>query len=285
MRGSGFGSSTPSTSLEQEPHQPFHQPLNLRLVEERGLDVELRELRLPIGAQILVAEAAHDLVVAVEARNHQQLLVDLRRLRQREELARMRAARHQVVARAFRRRLGQHRRLDVDEARIVEIAAHGARDAMAQQQALAHLLAAQIEVAEAQAHLLAHVLIELERQRLGAVQDLERTGTAARPARISRCGFTVPVGRRRTDAGDLQHELVAHALGLREHLGGIRIEHDLQQPLAVAQVDEDDAAVVAAAMGPAGHRDDLADRGFADLAAIVSAHKLRTAGKARDAKA
>ncbi len=44
---------------------------------------------------------------------------------------------------------------------------------MPQQQALAHLFAAQIEVAKAQAHLFADVLIELKRQRLGAVQDLE----------------------------------------------------------------------------------------------------------------
>ena len=155
------------------PHQAFHQLLNLRLIEKRGLDVELRELGLPIGAQILVAETAHDLIVAVEARNHQQLLVDLRRLRQGEELAGMRAARHQVIARAFRRRLGQHRRLDVDEARIIQIMAHGARDAMAQQQPLAHFFAPQVDVAKAQADLFAHVLIELKRQRLGAVQNLE----------------------------------------------------------------------------------------------------------------
>ena len=46
-----------------------------------------------------------DLVVAVEAGDHQQLLEQLRRLRQREELARVHAAGHQVVARAFRRGL------------------------------------------------------------------------------------------------------------------------------------------------------------------------------------
>ena len=56
--------------------------------DERRLDVDLRELRLAVGAQILVAEAARDLEVAVEAGHHEQLLVDLRRLRQRVELAR-----------------------------------------------------------------------------------------------------------------------------------------------------------------------------------------------------
>ena len=83
---------------------------------ERDLDVDLRELGLPIGAQILVAEAADDLEVAIDARDHQDLLEDLRRLRQREELARMHAARHEIVARALGRRLGQDRRLDLEEA-------------------------------------------------------------------------------------------------------------------------------------------------------------------------
>jgi hypothetical protein len=38
----------------------------------------------------------------------------------------MDARRHQVVAGAFRGRLGQHRRFDVDEAVVVEEAAEGA---------------------------------------------------------------------------------------------------------------------------------------------------------------
>jgi hypothetical protein len=53
---------------------------------KESLDVDLRELRLPVGAQILVAEALGDLVVAVEARDHEQLLEQLRRLRQRKEM-------------------------------------------------------------------------------------------------------------------------------------------------------------------------------------------------------
>ena len=53
------------------------------LGDEAHLDVELVELAgQPVGARILVAEARRDLEVAVEARNHDQLLVLLRRLRQ-----------------------------------------------------------------------------------------------------------------------------------------------------------------------------------------------------------
>jgi hypothetical protein len=118
--------------LEQEPYQPLHQSLDVALIEKGSLDVELRELRLAIRAQILIAKTAHDLVVAVEARDHQELLVDLRRLRQREELAGVGAARHQVIARTLGRRLGKHRGLDVDEARVVQVTPHRACDAMAQ---------------------------------------------------------------------------------------------------------------------------------------------------------
>ena len=71
---------------------PSNIVADLLLVEERGLDVDLRELGLAVGAQVLVAEALGDLVVAVEAGDHQQLLEQLRRLRQREEHAVVHAA-------------------------------------------------------------------------------------------------------------------------------------------------------------------------------------------------
>lgn len=51
--------------------------------DERGLDVHLGELHLAIRPQVLVAEAAGDLEVAVKASDHQELLHLLRRLWQR----------------------------------------------------------------------------------------------------------------------------------------------------------------------------------------------------------
>ena len=60
-------------------------------LDERHLDVELAELELPVGAQILVPPAGGDLVVAVEAADHEELLEHLRRLGQREEAARLEA--------------------------------------------------------------------------------------------------------------------------------------------------------------------------------------------------
>ena len=93
-------------------------------VDEGHLDVELGEVGLAVGAQVLVAEAAGDLVVALEAGDHQQLLEELRRLRQRVEGALLQAAGDEEVAGALGRRAGEDRRLDLEEALAVEELAH-----------------------------------------------------------------------------------------------------------------------------------------------------------------
>ena len=62
------------------------------LVDEAHLEVELGELRLAIAAEVLVAEAAGDLEVAIDARDHQELLELLGALRQGVDAARAGAA-------------------------------------------------------------------------------------------------------------------------------------------------------------------------------------------------
>ena len=76
---------------------------DILLLYKRHLHIDLRELRLAIGAEILVAEAAGDLIILVHAADHQHLLENLRRLRQGVELAGMHAAGHKIIARAFGR--------------------------------------------------------------------------------------------------------------------------------------------------------------------------------------
>ena len=68
-------------------HHALHEIDDELPVRERHLDVELRDLLDTVGAQVLVPEADGDLVVAVEAADDEQLLEDLRRLRQRVEAA------------------------------------------------------------------------------------------------------------------------------------------------------------------------------------------------------
>ena len=62
--------------------QPGDERLDQRLdvlgVAEAHLDVELGELRLPVRPEVLVAEAAGDLEVALHAGDHEQLLEQLR---------------------------------------------------------------------------------------------------------------------------------------------------------------------------------------------------------------
>ena len=49
-------------------HGLGHEGQDVLLGDERGLHVELGELELPVGPEVLVPQAAGDLVVAVHAR-------------------------------------------------------------------------------------------------------------------------------------------------------------------------------------------------------------------------
>ena len=96
--------------------------------------------------------------------------------------------------------------------------------------------------------------------------------TAPRSRRSSGSALHGAGRARAHQAGDLQAELVAHALGGREGLGAVRVADDLHQAFAVAQVDEDHAAVVAAAVHPAEQGDGLAQVLERDLAAVAATH-------------
>ena len=216
----------------------------------------------------LVAEAAGDLVVALVAGHHQQLLEQLRRLRQRVEGARADARRDEEVARALGRRAREDRRLDVEEVVRVEVVAHGAGDRVAQRQRVAHRVAPQVDHAVAQAQRLVdrRVVVERERRRLGRGQVL---GLAHRQLDLAGLQPRVLLALLAADdlAGHADRVLGAQLLGelvrLRRVLG---VEDELQDAGAVAQVDEHQAAVVAAAVDPAGHADGVADARGVELA-------------------
>ncbi len=232
-------------------HRRLHRLEHVFLRAERHLDVELRELRLPVGTQIFVAHAARDLHVAAEARDHQNLLEHLRRLRQRVERAGVQAAGNEIVARAFGRRLDDHRRLDLEEASRVEEVAHRLDDLVAHAEIALHARAPQIEIAVLQPQIFVDGLVAVDGKgwHLRAVEDLERVGgdldVAGRQPRILRSRGTPAHG-----AGDAQHVFVAQVLGFGKSRV-LRIEDDLGHALAIAQVDEDQAAVVAAPIDPA----------------------------------
>ena len=101
---------------------------NALLLRKRHLDIDLRELGLAVGAEIFVAETAHDLEVFFEAAHHEELFENLRRLRQGIERARVDAAGNQVVARALGRGAPHERRFDFQESLCVERLAHRQRN-------------------------------------------------------------------------------------------------------------------------------------------------------------
>ena len=81
--------------VELDAHKFFEQQANHSLdylhhiawLDERHLHIELGKLGLAIGAQIFIAETLDDLEISVEPADHENLLEQLRRLRQRIEFA------------------------------------------------------------------------------------------------------------------------------------------------------------------------------------------------------
>ena len=247
-------------------------------------------LGLAVGAQVLVAEAARDLVVAVGPRDHEDLLEELRRLRQGVETVRLQAHRDEEVARALGRRLGQHRRLDLEEALLVEVGARRLHDVVAQDQVGEHRRAPQVEVAVLQAQRLVDLAalrgLDLEGRRLRLVQHLELGDAdldlAGRQLRVHRLGATRDDGAARRE-----DELGADRLGQRvRRRGRGRIDDELHDAAAVAQVDEDQLAVVAPVRDPAGELDLATDVVAAQLAgiAVAQAHASASSAAARGAR-
>ena len=133
----------------------------------------------------------------------------------------------------------------------VEIPAHRHRDSIAQAQVLLHRQTAQIEEAILQPHLLGQrLVVHLEWRWKRRVQDFDLVGEdldlARNEVRIDRA-----LGARAHPARHLHYELAAQLFGGPEGVRPIRVAHHLHQPLAIAQVDEDHATVVAPAMHPA----------------------------------
>ena len=220
--------------------QRLDQIQDVLLLDERHLYVELGELGLSVGTQVLIAEAARDLVVAVKPRYHQQLLELLWRLWQRIELTRMDAAGHDIVACSLWRALDQDRRLDLDEPSLVQKAAHERDHVVSQLEVALHPRTPQVEVTVLQPQQLAHftVAVDVKGWRLGRIQDhelvhgdLNLTRGDARVDLIRCARAHVPL--------DLHDVLVARLLRRGMCLLVLGIADYLHQPGAVTQIDKD----------------------------------------------
>ena len=231
-------------------------------LREGDFEVDLGELGLAVGAQVLVAEAAGDLEVAVEAGDHEDLLEDLRRLGERIEVAGMHAAGNEIIARALGRGARHEGGFDLEEALADEVVADGHGDAAAQGKVRLHFSPAQVEVAVLQAHLFVGdgVFGGREGRRPGIVEQKEFAGDdfdlAGGHAGVFQAGGAAADfsfnGNNKFRTGG-----VGFGVGGRDLL----VNDDLRDAGAVAQIEEDEAAVVAAAVDPA-HQNDILPRVF-----------------------
>ena len=181
----------------------------------------------------------------------------------------MHAAGHQEVARTFGRRLGEDRRLDVEEALLVEVLPHRHRDAVPQDDVLLQGRAAQVEVAVLEPRLFRHRLLAVdeERRRLRFVEQadgggphLDLAGGQLGVHRVGRAAFH--------QAFDADDELAAQPLGLLDQCGVVLHDH-LRDAVAVAHVEEHDRAEVAHLLHPAEQHRALVDVGGPQRAAGV----------------
>ena len=183
----------------------------------------------------------------------------------------MHAARHEVVARALGRRVRQYGGLDLDELAVRQERADERDDAVPQDDVVMQPLAPQVQVAVLEAELLIDVgiLIDVERRRLGGVEQLGRLGAHLDLA-SDQVGVLGAGAAALNAAVHPQHILATRIARDGVGRGLLRVEDGLHEAAAVAQVDKDQSAVIAATMHPAGEDDIPAFVAGAQVAAVVS---------------
>ena len=112
------------------------------------------------------------------------------------------------------------------------------------------------------------VVGDLERRRLGRREDRAAASTSTSISPVGELGVAgcPPRARTTSPATPMQNsraQLVARARAPRALTS--RVEHDLREAVAIAQIDEDAAAVIAAGWHPAEEDDALADVAGAQL--------------------
>ena len=258
--------------VENSLDEAFVYRDDILLIGKRHLKVDLRELRLTVGAQILVAEAARYLKIAVKSRIHEKLLIKLRRLRKSVELSVVEAARDKIVSRALGRGLYKAGSLDIDKAVLRKIVAcyvgyHAALDDI-----LLHIGTAEIEISVRQTKLALYVAVLNDRKRRGLcggkhLEGIYRDLDLSRgKVRIDRA-FTAAAHR----SARCYNVFRAHAeCGIEDFLGAGIVEGKLNDSGAVAKIYEDQASEIALTLSPAEHRDPFSDIRRTQLERVMS---------------
>ena len=183
------------------------------------------------------------------------------------------AARHEKVPRPLRGRAREHGRLDLDEALAVEVVARRAADLIPQQEVPQHRRPAEIQVPVLEPQGLGRLLglVEREGQGLRLVQDAQTPGRHLDLARgeVGVHGARRPPLDRPLHRQDELHPDPSRDLVGRGVDGGV--EHELRHPVAVPEVHEDEAAVIAAPGRPPHQGDRPAGVAGAQCAARMRA--------------
>ena len=167
----------------------------------------------------------------------------------------MQPRRHEKVARAFGARGGEDRRLELEEFLLLHPSAQRIDNLTTQHDVLVKLLASQVEEPIFKPRILGIGLVAKYRQRQvpGRPQHLDRLHIDLNePGRhFGVFGAARALAHLAVDADD---EFRAQLLRIAEG-GRIRIDDALGEAVMVAQIDEQQAAVVADAMAPSGKPD------------------------------
>ena len=272
----------------QATNEAGHHGHHVFALDEGHLEVDLAELGLAVGSGILVAQAPADLHVAVAASDHQDLLEELRALRQGVPTARVQAAGHDEVASALGGALDEQGSLDLHEAVAREVIARELGDAASGLEDVLHARPTQVDVPVAQSRflvdLLGVVLVGKDRRGLCLVEHLE-----ALDDHLDFAGGELGVGAAGTQphrALHGHHVLASEGVRRIHHVIGTRLEVEdhLGQALLVAQVDEEQPlALVAVGVDPSANGDGLSSMDGTELAAEVGALEHGGACRAGDA--
>ena len=180
----GFGIGQPGKGKTQGPAQDFVEQAGhhafadfheVLFSHEGHLHVDLGELGLAIGPQVLVPKAAYDLVVAVESGDHQQLLEQLRGLGQGVELPGIDPAGNQVIPGAFGCAFGEHRCFDVEKSVGVEKISHRRAGFVPGDDVALQRRTAKVQVPVFQADGLGdvHLVLDQEGRRFGRIENFQ----------------------------------------------------------------------------------------------------------------
>ena len=187
----------------------------------------------------------------------------------------MDAAGNQVIARPFGSALHQNRRFDLHKSEAIEVCPRCLIRSVPGEKARLHDGAPKVEIAVLQPQLLGsiHIVRDDERGRIGPIENHKGLYAYIHRAR----GEGGVQGLRRSflnDARRRDDELRPGGLGLfvgRRRF--VRGNHELRLPIAIAYIDEDDAAQVPAPFNPPVERHGGTNVALAELSAGVGAFR------------